>query len=594
MNAAIFALIFVISNALMVISRYLGSRPISSKLFGKSRTWEGFLTFFASATILLSFSFGFSNAWLWAICALFGYGGTLFNSFLKRRMNFKEGENFVPFDQIDFIIFPLALNMILEFNLNFFMQAISFGFLFHFLGELILGPYFKPAFISPYKNKFLPAFFLFFLGFLTLSSVYFGNTLYFLVNPLLFGTSLGKTALFFFWLAIIFLPISLQYNSNKKNLNIKYFRVNYFACAFILFCVILAFLGYMDARELNDKYQAPNADFFSNSGAFEVHFTVYEPSKPVKYSTTSLGHNHLLKSMLCIIPITTMDFCSPVTRLALKPFILEKLLFFFIIFLAILTCYSSQSLSRLKWAIVSFCFLVATIDGGLLTPQWTLFLSLSLAMFIGNSSNLLLMRYIQYSQYLITPLSLLARNLILKGAHLPIGLDIKLLFFLLPVPFIFIKKKWIAFLLLLFMTTALVSVVNLLSMPFSPESSISFYGSPEKLSIEHEVVSTDGNVTTIRFRTENNWQAYREIFDQDKGLSFKSFLLHQECCIGVKENIAYVLSNKTFNSSVIQVLDSQITNGVLQLHYLCACTDCNLIPAIEARKYLNTEYIYYN
>lgn len=95
------------------------SRKINNKpIFGKNKTFRGVVFGVLSAVIIaflqyILYDYGFFSAisftgysnWL-LIGLLTGFGamtGDLFGSFVKRRLNLRPGERFVPFDQLDFV-----------------------------------------------------------------------------------------------------------------------------------------------------------------------------------------------------------------------------------------------------------------------------------------------------------------------------------------------------------------------------------------------------------------------------------------------------------------------------------------------------------
>ena len=132
-------------------------KPINVALFGSHKTYRGFLagiiaavliiyiqlylygiSFFRSTSIL-----DYSQINLLIYGLLFGFGsmlGDLIKSFFKRRLGFKPGSRFMPFDQIDYILgtflllsqlfFPgwifFAIAIILTFLLNVIVNWIGF------------------------------------------------------------------------------------------------------------------------------------------------------------------------------------------------------------------------------------------------------------------------------------------------------------------------------------------------------------------------------------------------------------------------------------------------------------------------------------
>jgi CDP-2,3-bis-(O-geranylgeranyl)-sn-glycerol synthase len=131
------------------------AKPINEKVFGKTKTYRGFVfgilgaliigliqvyfkvyapyaEFYMELTLLLSFLLGFG-----ALC------GDLFKSFLKRRIGKKSGEPWLIFDQIDYILGAILFS---SFVFNFPIEII--------ITALILSPLLSlGANIIAYKLK---------------------------------------------------------------------------------------------------------------------------------------------------------------------------------------------------------------------------------------------------------------------------------------------------------------------------------------------------------------------------------------------------------------------------------------------------------
>ena len=98
--------------------KYLNT-PINENLFGKNKTWRGFIgaIIIGSLSYFLLVKLNFVNsANSFYLIVLVGFlfslgaiGGDLIESFLKRKMNIKAGESWVPFDQIDYILGMIIL-----------------------------------------------------------------------------------------------------------------------------------------------------------------------------------------------------------------------------------------------------------------------------------------------------------------------------------------------------------------------------------------------------------------------------------------------------------------------------------------------------
>jgi len=96
--------------------------PINTKLFGKNKTYRGLIFGILFAIIIafiqyllypqlkiisfLNYSNWIEMGFLMGAGAIFG---DLIESFVKRRLNYKPGQSFVPFDQLDFVIGALLL-----------------------------------------------------------------------------------------------------------------------------------------------------------------------------------------------------------------------------------------------------------------------------------------------------------------------------------------------------------------------------------------------------------------------------------------------------------------------------------------------------
>ncbi|MEK7089135.1 MAG: phosphatidylglycerophosphatase A [Patescibacteria group bacterium] len=93
--------------------------PIDEKTFGKNKTWRGFLGAIITGTlsylILVKLNiiiFPVDSNLIIFIGFLFSFGtigGDLVKSFLKRKIGIKEGESWMPWDQIDYILGMIIL-----------------------------------------------------------------------------------------------------------------------------------------------------------------------------------------------------------------------------------------------------------------------------------------------------------------------------------------------------------------------------------------------------------------------------------------------------------------------------------------------------
>jgi len=93
--------------------------PINEKIFGKNKTWRGFLGAIIAGTLsyFILVKFGLVNSindlsFIILIGFLFSFGaigGDLIESFLKRKMNIAAGESWTPWDQIDYVLGAIIL-----------------------------------------------------------------------------------------------------------------------------------------------------------------------------------------------------------------------------------------------------------------------------------------------------------------------------------------------------------------------------------------------------------------------------------------------------------------------------------------------------
>lgn len=122
---------------------------LGKNIFGNNKTFRGFIFGILFAIIIaylqfLSYRFNFfrnlsfidySN---WFIIGfLFGFGalfGDLVKSFIKRRLNIKPGERFVPWDQLDFVIGSLIFaNIVVDITLKMILSTTIISFIGHIL-----------------------------------------------------------------------------------------------------------------------------------------------------------------------------------------------------------------------------------------------------------------------------------------------------------------------------------------------------------------------------------------------------------------------------------------------------------------------------
>lgn len=119
------------------------NKPISLELFGKNKTWRGLVSavligflVYLLQVLLYRFSLGVvtgsSGAWFWNLIqdlslinyleyslwlgfllALGAILGDVAESFVKRKLGFKPGQSWFPFDQLDFVVGALLLSALI-------------------------------------------------------------------------------------------------------------------------------------------------------------------------------------------------------------------------------------------------------------------------------------------------------------------------------------------------------------------------------------------------------------------------------------------------------------------------------------------------
>lgn len=96
---------------------FLGE-PIHAKLFGKNKTWRGFIGGILAGTLFLPFlmklklfSSLLTTPKLILVCFLLSAGaltGDVVKSFFKRRQHIRSGKSWIPWDQIDYVLGAIA------------------------------------------------------------------------------------------------------------------------------------------------------------------------------------------------------------------------------------------------------------------------------------------------------------------------------------------------------------------------------------------------------------------------------------------------------------------------------------------------------
>tara|TARA_Y100000310_G_C20580310_1_gene762637 strand:+ start:395 stop:937 length:543 start_codon:yes stop_codon:yes gene_type:complete len=124
----------------------LGGRP----LFGRNKTWRGFLMAVVFSVIITFLQSVFSSNVLFADLGLVPYatvwlplgilmgvgaiGGDLVESFIKRRLGKEPGKRFLPWDQIDFVLGALILSsLIVDYSMVIILTIIGVSFFGHII-----------------------------------------------------------------------------------------------------------------------------------------------------------------------------------------------------------------------------------------------------------------------------------------------------------------------------------------------------------------------------------------------------------------------------------------------------------------------------
>lgn len=139
------------------------NRPIDAgkswrgkRLLGDNKTWRGLIAGWILAVpfVFLQFWLYYSgdtgrnfyqvdfdslNPLLWSVALAVGaLGGDIIKSFFKRQLNIKPGHNWVPFDQIDFVVGTLLVSsLLIDLETRFYIMAIALGLFLHPLVNLL-------------------------------------------------------------------------------------------------------------------------------------------------------------------------------------------------------------------------------------------------------------------------------------------------------------------------------------------------------------------------------------------------------------------------------------------------------------------------
>ncbi|MEM3373954.1 MAG: CDP-archaeol synthase [Candidatus Woesearchaeota archaeon] len=130
--------------------------PLNEKLFGKNKTYRGFFVgiLFSILVAYFQYKLYINNFLIRAISIIFydriniflfgflmGFGslfGDLIKSFFKRRLKIKEGKDWIPFDNLDYVIGSLFFVLIvfhtnfINFNLYYFFGIVFLSGLLHY------------------------------------------------------------------------------------------------------------------------------------------------------------------------------------------------------------------------------------------------------------------------------------------------------------------------------------------------------------------------------------------------------------------------------------------------------------------------------
>ncbi len=126
-----------------------GKRIKGKEIFGKNKTWRGFIFAILFAIVIAYLQFflygfdffrnlSFINYSNWLLLGfLFGFGaifGDLIESFIKRRLNLKPGKKFIPWDQLDFVIGALIfISLVVDITLKMLLYIVIISFIGHIL-----------------------------------------------------------------------------------------------------------------------------------------------------------------------------------------------------------------------------------------------------------------------------------------------------------------------------------------------------------------------------------------------------------------------------------------------------------------------------
>ena len=465
-------------------------------------------------------------------------------------------------------------------------------------------------------------------------SIYISNILYTLVNPLIYGTTLGKSFLFFLWLGICFLPIKFLWDDKKTKIYERIYLL--LSTIFILIIILLSVYNVIISYELENKYinfiELPSLlEKYSEVSIIFKAYTI-EEQYPVMYESTNVYNSHALKAAFCFLPkIADYDICGPASSLFQKEFM-------FLVFVGFIVCFiisiiiiwtKNDFIEKTKYGIVLFGLLISTIDGGPLSGSWILFFSLFVALQLEYFCKL------KPIHLFMVPIGMLFLRNIIVWSYLGSPVPTKMLFWLLPIPFFFIKPffiktgrrgkskleenenwkenkenkenkknkdvniKFFGILIGILIFSSLLTIDR--SLPVTKTVSfVAYTNEIDKLSVPYELVASDGNgrMNIVRFNNTNFFgllSLYTDVYKIQKQLSFSRFVGLLENC--GKNPVVYtstIITNKSFEppeNGTIKILSSQQIGPLFHVTYECNCSGCWQALMMDARKGLNEDKI---
>lgn len=121
-------------------------------ILGKNKTWRGLIIGIIAGYLifLLQFHlyqnaifseiayFDYNNYWLGLLLSFGAVFGDLFESFVKRQIGIPPGKKFIPWDQIDHVVFSLLFaSLVITIPWSFAIYAIIITFILHIITNFI-------------------------------------------------------------------------------------------------------------------------------------------------------------------------------------------------------------------------------------------------------------------------------------------------------------------------------------------------------------------------------------------------------------------------------------------------------------------------